>query len=590
MPFRVAQAADLWAQEIAGCAQHPPAGWPEGIPSRDLTRSPAAARIGRLAASQGLRLFHYEHRHHLPLPQDFVPEHAPELSEPPRFEAGVLPERKYQSFRHDQAIGGFHPGMRAKWSAHELCHALVGFAWRPGASPLFLATAGRLAELLPVVLWYFLDEAHLRRCPLHRTTGPLFRGLCLDCETVAEPRVDEVHAAAFLESGRLYLERELLAIRRTEQLGLPVPHIHGSLDLCSDGLAYAAAHGPRLNSQAFHRYAAGFLVEGGGWVQSLEALEARVLAVLDALVKDGELTSLAPSRSHGECRWVLQDLGWRLLEIWQECEGEAAEELARLIDQLATACRSTADGALSASQVREVAQGATGAALSGYRALEQDYVLPPPDQVFALGHDLLGLDPGRSSQQVREGVTTALPITTTLLGEHLPPLVESFLGAERPVRAAVGRRFATWLLGRASEPLCDLARFEAAASHLPARDSLLDTLGPVADAPAYRLTPGVVVLRASVDPLALASAADFGDIELHDGLSLLDVDGAPIPQERTTVALIRGLDGSVEVSTLDPELGEAVLSLGEGAALDLPLEQVVALVERGLIRPVRYPT
>ncbi|TVQ86196.1 MAG: hypothetical protein EA397_20405 [Deltaproteobacteria bacterium] len=589
MPFEADVAAEALAAEVPGCPQVPPQGWPIGAPPRDLMRSPVAARIGALAAAEGLRLFHYEHRHHLALSQDFVPEHAAGLAEPPRFEGGVLPERKYQSFRHDQAIGGFHPGMRSKWTAHELCHALVGFAWHPDPSPLFLATAGRLAELLPVALWYFLDEAHLRRCPLHRASGPLYRGLCLDCEAVSEARVDDLHAAAVLDDGRLFLERELQAIRRTRALGLPVPSIHGSLDLCSDGLAYAAAHGPRLRSPIFARFAEGFLVEGGGWVRDLDALEARVLAVLDALVGEAELPRLAPTAAHGECRWVLQDLAWRLLSIRQDCEGEAADALDGTVDMLSAVCALTAQASVSPLTVQERSKRVVHGALHLYRDLYESFVLPEPDHVFALGHDLLGVHPGRSIDQVREGIVSALPITARVLGERLPELVELFVAQDPPVRALIGRRFATWLLGHAEGPLVDLARFEAEVTHLGARDEVMTALGDFEPHVPVRLTPGVVILRAEVDVMELTAAADFGDIEVQPDLSLRDVDGEPIPREPTSVGMIRGLDGSVEVTPLEPEVAGALLRLSEGAVLDLPAQDRQLLASRGLIRPVRYP-
>ena len=211
---------------------------PPGLPAHELSRSPCAARVGDLATASGLFAFHYEHRSRLAPPVDWVPW------DPPEWDAGRLPEAKYAAFRHDLPIASFHPGHRAKWSAHELCHALVGFGWRADASPLWNATAARLAELLPVVLWYFLDEVRLTRCPRH--DGPLFTASCDDCEAVACARPWSREDAAHLRAAADFLDRELAAIARTRRLGVPVPHIRGSLDLCSDGIAYAAAHGPRL--------------------------------------------------------------------------------------------------------------------------------------------------------------------------------------------------------------------------------------------------------------------------------------------------------------------------------------------------------
>ena len=140
----------------------PPGPFPEGAPLHEYTRSPAAMAVARLAARDGLFAFHFEHRHHLELPEEWSDD------DPVEWRGGTLPERKYQSFQHELAIASFHPSHRAKWGTHELCHGLVGFAWRPDATPLFHATAARLAELLPVALWYFFDEALLTRCPDHQ--------------------------------------------------------------------------------------------------------------------------------------------------------------------------------------------------------------------------------------------------------------------------------------------------------------------------------------------------------------------------------------------------------------------------------------
>ena len=235
--------------------------WPCGAPDREFTRSPAAMRVGHLATEAELFLFHFEHRVHLELPEDWV--ERPEDAAPPEWLGGVLPERKYQSFRHDLLIGSFHPGHRAKWSAHELCHALVGFAWRPDPSPLFLATAGRLAELLPVVLWYFLDEAYLQRCPVHQGGGALFRKHCLACDAAAQPNLGDVHAERRLEEAVRFMERELAAgtpggsgpghtvshcHRRRYELGIP-PAPAGWQEAAGNGLL-ATPGNPSLHPEA----------------------------------------------------------------------------------------------------------------------------------------------------------------------------------------------------------------------------------------------------------------------------------------------------------------------------------------------------
>lgn len=222
----------------------PDGGWPGGSPESDYCRSPAAARVGSFAAQSGLRLFHYELREQFDLPAGWLPEEiAEEHSLSPEWERGVLAERKYQSFRHDQMLGGFNPGHRGKWSTHELCHGLVGFGYRIDPSPLFIATAGRLAELVPVVLWYFLDEIGLQRCPIHQGGGALFRVYCPDCERLAGSARTSQPVEPLLQEAAAFMDRELAAVARSRRTGRPVPHQWATLNLCSDGLAYAHAHG-----------------------------------------------------------------------------------------------------------------------------------------------------------------------------------------------------------------------------------------------------------------------------------------------------------------------------------------------------------
>lgn len=584
MPFDSSKASEHLSAAVRAATEAPETGWPAGCPARELTRSPAAAAVGRLAARDGLRLFHTEWRHPLPLPEDWVPAHDPALADPPSWGGGVLPERKYQAFRHDQALGGFHPGMRAKWATHELCHGLVGFAWRPGASPLFLATAGRLSELLPVVLWYFFDEAHLRRCPRHAHGGALYRSHCPACEAAAEAALDDVFAESAVEEGRLFLERELEAITRTIQRCEPVPHVHGSLDLCSDGIAYAAAHGPRLRSEAFERFIDGFAVEGGGWVTSLDALRERVLSVCDAIVLGEELPPLAPSRAHGEARWVLQDLGWRLLSLWHETEGEAADALLSAVDTLSAACTATVEAEADA---RALAVEALRSARATYEALHDEVVVPDPDVVWSLGHDLLGTHPGRSHALVRDGVVDALPLTSHLLGARLDDAVGAFLAQDRPVRVPLGRRVATWIAGTHPAELAALARYEAALTHLPPADPLVTGLGAGDATDAVRLADGVAILREELDVVELARSVDFGDV-VYDEDGVHDVDGQPIAERSSALVLVRSVTGEPVLLDVEPDVGDALLSLWQGGELSVPEAVRVALMEHGILRPLHW--
>lgn len=512
-------------------AEPPPAPVPDGLPRAELARSRAAAEVGRWATRAELLLFQFEHRAPVDADGDPGGDDGDPGDRDGGWTDGVLPEPKYGAFRHDLRIGSFHPGHRAKWTAHELCHGLVGFAWRADASPLFHATAARLAELAPVVLWYFLDEIGLRRCPRH--VGPLFRGLCADCERLAAegPGIHDVAAAArFAADAARFVDDELAAVARTLRLGRPAPHVWGSIDLCGDGLAYAAAHAPRLRGPAFAAWAERFLGLGDPmWHSSLDGLAERAVAVLRA-IGQGEALPVAGTRAG----WVAQDLGQRLLDVWGLTEGDCADALLAVVDDLA-------DGASPADT------------FAAYAELYAAYELPDPADVFAVGYAVDGV-PCRASAQIADGLATVVPVTLDAARDAgLDPVADlaaPFVAADRLVRRPLGHRFADWLAVAHPGPIADLARYEAAlrsARGEPAAVALGAGVGS-------RLADGFEVHRFAVDVVALADAVEAGEatgVVVDGALTVAGVDGEPVEAEPTALAIGRcGAD--LVIASVDP--------------------------------------
>ena len=112
---------------------------PTGLPGPELSRSPAAARIGALAVEAGFFFGHFEYTRFLRLPEAWEPPDRPDLGEVSGWRGGELPETKFRHFRLDRPVASFHPGHGPKWGAHELCHRLVGWAWTPRPSLPWLA-------------------------------------------------------------------------------------------------------------------------------------------------------------------------------------------------------------------------------------------------------------------------------------------------------------------------------------------------------------------------------------------------------------------------------------------------------------------
>ncbi|QTD49582.1 hypothetical protein [Sulfidibacter corallicola] len=536
---------------IAGAADH------------ELRRSPAAAAVGRLAAASGLFLSHFEYRVAMPAPEHWLPADRPDLGSVRDWQAGVLPESKYQGFRNDVMIGSFHPGHRAKWTAHELCHGLVGFAWRPGASNLFHATAARLSELLPVALFYFFDEAGLRRCPDHAGAGPLFGRYCRACEEAAMqgPLERDPDAASWMAQGREFVTRELDAVTKTLRLGRPIARPWAALDLCSDGLAYAAAQARRLNSEAFARYVTQFHHPDRGRHADLDSLITRIETVMDWLCGTG---SASPWPAN-PALWKVQDVAWRLFEVMEETEGELHGELDRALDRLAANPDETG----------------LAEAIATYRALHEEYYMPDPEDVFAVGYPLPdGL--GLSARQIEAGIASACPNAWHLLGEadadHRAAQVTAFAHAERPERRGIGLRFTDWLTRHHPGQAADLARFEAACVHAPQADAAVLTLEPEPGGSELALAPDVTLLQTTWPVLR---HLEFTQIDMPSGV-----------QTQPTIALRRDASGEVLVSQLEPHMAKALrvleVSATSPADLALPPADLDALMTAKLIVPQRW--
>ncbi len=488
----------------------------------------------------------------------------------------MLAEAKYQSFRHDLAIGSFHPHHRPKWSTHELCHGLVGHAWHPEASPFFHATAGRLAELLPVALWYFFDEAFLTRCEDHAGDGDLFRGTCVRCEEVAAVDLDDGRAEEHVVAGLRYVDRELAAIARSRRTGRVVPHRWATLDLASDGVAYATAHGLRLSHASFHTWAERFRCAGPTASDSLDRLEERVLDVLRALVTGTPLEAGVPSPAAGRCRWIAQDLASRVLQTLAHAPGAPRSPWE---DALA-ALEGTVRASLEAHDVTPQLAGAVAL----LQAVPVGPRGPDPADVLATGYSLPGHTP--DARTLIDGIRTGLPVLSDLLGSRLEPLANGFVGADAWTRTPLATRFGTWLSAEVPGALTEIARAEAAITTLPSR-SQRELNGPARDA-LWRLARGARVEVFEQDVGDLLARAERGDLELTHDLGVVDVTGASLESEPTGWVLYRDEDGELVLLDIDPDAAEALLALGAGAVPDLLPDEVEALAEHGVLLPAAW--
>lgn len=470
-------------------------------PLPDLARSPVATRIARLAQARGLFLFDYEARLQLELPEHWLPVARPDLDvsgEPPTWHRGLLAESKYLSFRHDVLIGSLHAGHRAKWTAHELCHGLVGFAWRPDASALFMALAARLAEVLPVAVWYFLDESGLTRCPRHAHHVELGPGFCRDCERVQASREVRDPDRDFVLRGRHFIERELASIKNAMSTGRPDYHPHGGIDLMTDGLSYAAAHQARLRAPETNSVMAHLFADPtSGRFDTLEAMLTHVETLAEDLIaaslgEDRPLPDLVSSHD----RFIAQDVAGRLAQVAAETDGECGAALLDLVAKLGAG-----ESIISIIET--------------YRTLHEDFELPDLEDLFAVGYPF--------TTQLAESARAAesLGLSRTLLADGLRSAcgasverltlqgsfdahLDTFLTTRTPSRRPLARRFLDTLRGSVVDPeTLGLFALECAITEVEPPDPAELTLGfdavELRDGDRLTLARGVELVRCGFD-------------------------------------------------------------------------------------------
>ena len=539
------------------------------IPLVELQRSPSAQIVGKLAEDSGLFLTHFEHRHHLPLPSTWLPPDRPDLEGELSWRGGVLKEHKYLHFRYDQPLGSLHPGHRAKWTAHELCHGLVGFTWRSDMTPLAHSLAARLSELLPVALWYFFDEVRLRRCPLHYLQGALFQDHCVYCEQLAlhGPRLAEPDDEKMNHEGIKFVKSELAMIAKSKRFGRPLPNRYATLDLNSDALAYVAQNRRRMEDPVFRMFVELFHGHHTGMWSDLDELEGRVWGVCEALSGGLPANPLPAGRAH----WIAQDIGWRLLTVSAQCEDrEAVERLESLTEDLARAPEDLQ------------------AVLDGYQELNDAFFLPDPEHFFAVGYPLpisSGETPwGSDYAQLYHGINSACPSLARALGsEGLSEQVAGFAAwdFEHPQRLPIGKRFARFLIDTASGPLAELASYEAALQHPEPPDPWAASLSWHApEGELVRRAQGVELLKMSVEVDTLIKALEDEDEDLD------------VPEREHWVLICNQPGGVRRVIEISDQAAHALHLLAENPVerrlLNLDDEDWETLTDVGALTPCSW--
>jgi nitrite reductase/ring-hydroxylating ferredoxin subunit len=216
------------------------------------------------------------------------------------------------------------------------------------------------------------------------------------------------------------------------------------------------------------------------------------------------------------------------------------------------------------------ADATISAVIDGYTALGEVWVLPKPEEIFAVGYSLGG-GHGRSVLQCAEGVANALPATWTALGSDGLDAVAAWLTEDRFERVAIGRRFAFWLSENADPRFAEQAAFEAAVAHALPADAATITLGAQAGPQAtWHLAKGVELVCA------------HHEVELNpETVAERGIEALDSPMH---LAIFRAADGEVQVAELASEVFAALQS-GADTLNALEPDVLRELAALGMLQP-----
>jgi hypothetical protein len=261
-----------------------------GAPQAEVCGSPFGWAAVAMAANDGVAHAHLEFRVQPQWPDDLRAD--AQVADPMHnvWQAGILHIGKYESFLQDEPLCTYNPNHMAKWTPHELTHRVCRFFWREGASAWEHYLGSRLNELVPIVLWYGLDEVVRgddagfdRDCSTARPwsePGDLEWLFCDD----ATLRARAGRCVPHLRWALNHFETEWSAITREAGQGVRVPTPTPELDASSDALAYVVGHRRRLESSTFRRMAQNLLTAGEHYDDTIAESMARVERCLDDLL------------------------------------------------------------------------------------------------------------------------------------------------------------------------------------------------------------------------------------------------------------------------------------------------------------------
>lgn len=562
---------------VGGAQRYAPLAAAANLPLAEVVASPFAIRSIAMAAAVGGATVHQELRVQVPWPDALQGDAAIATDDHGYWDAGTLRVGKYRAFAQDDAFATFNPNHMSKWGPHELMHRACGFFWRRDASRWEHYLAARMNELLPVVLWYGLDEvARLDRDGFDRDreasqrNATVERALWLtESEADLASRIQE--GVKHFREGLAHFEREMSAIDEEMTHGSPVVAPHPFLNSSSDSTAYIVGHFARLSSDTVSSFVENVLRPGVDYTTSVRAYRTQIAETLDELI-GADLHFDAERCSQRRTARTIWDLAHRAAH-------HSRARLQRIEPAFEQAGRAFAEcwgGDLSNHAA------AADAILAGVPASARRVLVATG---MADDHDGSA---EASMEQLQDGLSSIAPV---LAANGPDELVRSLSEpAARWTRTPLADRVQETVFAGKDPVLTELWTFERALADAAQRDDYVERLGVAYDELPDDLGAGVVhrnagftLLEFTGDPVSLHAASQEEEAEVDaSGPSSWLVgayfDGVSVLPATEGVAAAWGQmgGGQTDAATLMDTLGEGASEPGLPQGGDEWLRELIA--------------
>lgn len=333
---------------------------------------------------------------------------------------------------------------------------------------------------------------------------------------------------------------------------------------------------------------------GLGYWRSLDDLLDRIISVSKSILEGESLPVRTDGLTWNRRLWVGQDVAWRLLQTWDNMEGEGQDALSTLLDELSAGLRKSYETSEEGALENEAFFDQV---IQQYVGIWEEYVLPGPEVVFALGYPV-GSHGGRSIPSMARGVASGAPCSMKLVMDHHSPIWDEFVDQDTPIRRSMIERWVVFLGANHPGSLAELAGYEWALSR-QTRESAVILPAEEPHQYGWVLSPRGWTAVFDVDVVSLAQWVEEKEAILRvddlGGVNIM-VDGVPWPAQSSgflfmdvggqqrevwaiSVSAIRRLQDGTPLSDRELEALELTTLVEEGVFVRVTKEESGTLPE-----------